>query len=156
MIQEFKAFISRGNVVDLAVGIIIGAAFTAIVTSLVNDILMPPLGWILGGLDFTNYFIVLGSGDYATLDAAKAAGAATINYGLFLNAVIKFLIVAWALFILSQDPPSAARLRAELDAVLGGRPATLCGTAPDAQGRSILWAEDETGAMALRIEARIG
>ncbi|MFM2044401.1 MAG: hypothetical protein RLY86_2977 [Pseudomonadota bacterium] len=103
MIQEFKAFISRGNVVDLAVGIIIGAAFTAIVTSLVNDILMPPLGWILGGLDFTNYFIVLGSGDYATLESAKAAGAATINYGLFVNAVIKFLIVAWALFILIKQ-----------------------------------------------------
>jgi len=100
---EFRAFISRGSVIDLAVGIIIGAAFTAIVNSLVNDILMPPVGWIMGGLDFTNYFIVLGPGEFATLEAAKAAGIATINYGLFINATIKFLIVAIALFLIIKQ-----------------------------------------------------
>lgn len=103
MIQEFKKFIARGNVLDLAVGIIIGAAFTAIVNSLVNDILMPPLGYVMGGLDFTNYFIALGPGDFTTLDQAKQAGIATINYGLFLIALIKFIIVAWALFLIIKQ-----------------------------------------------------
>lgn len=103
MFNEFKTFISRGNVVDLAVGIIIGAAFTAIVTSLVNDILMPPLGYLLGGIDFSDYFISLSGGEYASLKAAKDAGATTINYGLFLNAILKFFIVAWAVFILVRQ-----------------------------------------------------
>ncbi|QJE73173.1 large conductance mechanosensitive channel protein MscL [Aerophototrophica crusticola] len=103
MLKEFREFISRGNVVDLAVGIIIGAAFTAIVNSLVNDILMPPIGFIMGGIDFSNYFINLTGGEYASLKAAQDAGAATINYGLFLNAVIKFLIVAFAVFILVKQ-----------------------------------------------------
>lgn len=103
MLEEFKKFISRGNVIDLAVGIIVGSAFTAIVTSLVNDVLMPPLGYVLGGIDFSDYFISLSGGDYANLAAAKDAGAATINYGLFINAVIKFFIVAWAVFILVKQ-----------------------------------------------------
>jgi large conductance mechanosensitive channel len=103
MFEEFKAFISRGNVIDMAVGIIVGAAFTAIVTSLVNDILMPPLGLILGGIDFSNFFISLSGGDYPTLKAAQEAGAATLNYGLFINAVIRFLIVAFAVFLLVKQ-----------------------------------------------------
>lgn len=113
MLKEFRAFISRGNVIDLAVGIIIGAAFTAIVNSLVNDILMPPLGFIMGGLDFTNYFIALSADSYVTLEDAKKAGVATINYGLFLNAVIKFLIVGFAIFILVKQ---VNRFRAKEDA----------------------------------------
>ena len=111
IVSEFKSFISRGNVVDLAVGIIMGAAFTAIVTSLVSDVIMPPIGWIMGGLDFSNLFLALpdklaipGVGDaaaaktYATLKAAQEAGVVTVNYGLFINAVIKFIIVSWAVF----------------------------------------------------------
>jgi large conductance mechanosensitive channel len=100
MLQEFKAFISRGNVIDLAVGIIIGAAFTGIVNSLVNDVIMPPIGVVLGQVDFANMFLVLTkAGDYPSVAAAKAAGAATLNYGLSIHAVINFLIVAFAVFI---------------------------------------------------------
>jgi large conductance mechanosensitive channel len=104
MLQEFKTFITRGNVVELAVGIIIGAAFTSIVNSLVNDIILPPIGVILGGIDFSNFFITLNRGQsYATLADAQKAGAATWNYGLFINAVIRFLIVSWAVFILVKQ-----------------------------------------------------
>ncbi len=97
-VTEFKAFIMRGNVVDLAVGIIIGAAFTSIVASLVKDIFTPVLGLLLGGVDFTNLFITLKGPAQPTLDAAQKAGAVTLNFGLFLNAVIQFLIVALAIF----------------------------------------------------------
>ena len=103
MIKEFREFIMRGNVLDLAVGIIIGAAFGKIVTSFVNDILMPPIGVILGKVDFSNLFLDLSGKGYASLDAAKKAGAATINYGVFLNAVIDFLIVALAIFLLIRQ-----------------------------------------------------
>jgi large conductance mechanosensitive channel len=103
MLGEFREFISRGNVIDLAVGIIVGAAFTAIVNSLVSDILMPPLGFLLGGIDFSNYFVDLSGGNYPALKAAQDAGAATINYGLFINAVIKFLIVSFAVFLLVRQ-----------------------------------------------------
>ena len=104
MFEEFKAFISRGNVIDLAVGIIIGAAFTGIVNSLVNDVIMPPIGVVLGQVDFSNMFLTLtGSGDYPSVAAAKEAGAATLNYGLFINSVINFLIVAFAVFILIKQ-----------------------------------------------------
>jgi large conductance mechanosensitive channel len=103
MLEEFKEFISRGSVVDLAVGVIVGAAFTAIVNSLVNDLLMPPLGLIIGGIDFSNFFITLKGASFPSLDAAKAAGAVTINYGLFLNAVIRFLIVAFAIFLIVKQ-----------------------------------------------------
>lgn len=97
---EFKKFAVRGNVVDLAVGVIIGASFTAIVNSLVNDVLMPPIGLALGGVDFSNFFVVLkGDPHVETLAAAKAAKAVTINYGLFINAIISFLIVAFVLFL---------------------------------------------------------
>lgn len=113
MLNEFKQFISRGNVIDLAVGIIIGAAFTGIVNSLVNDILMPPIGWIMGGLDFSNYFIDLTGGDYESLAEARAAGAATLNYGLFINAVIKFFVVAFAVFILIKKVNHFRRAKAD-------------------------------------------
>lgn len=103
MLQEFKTFIARGNVIDLAVGIIMGVAFTTIVNSLVNDIIMPPIGVLLGGVDFSNYFINLSSTHYDSLAAAKAAGAATINYGVFINAIINFLIVAFAIFLLVKQ-----------------------------------------------------
>ena len=104
MLEEFKKFAMRGNVLDLAVGVIIGASFTGIVNSLVNDIIMPPIGLALGGVDFSNFFFVI-KGDHAldTLAAAKAAKAVTINYGLFINAVINFAIVAFALFLLIRQ-----------------------------------------------------
>mgnify|MGYP002637410927 CR=1 FL=1 len=104
MFEEFKKFAMRGNVMDLAIGVIIGASFTGIVNSLVNDVLMPPIGLALGGVDFSNFFVVL-KGDRAvdTLAAAKAAKDVTINYGLFVNAVINFMIVAFALFLLIRQ-----------------------------------------------------
>jgi large conductance mechanosensitive channel len=101
MLKEFRDFALRGNVLDLAIGIIIGAAFTAIVSSLVDDIIMPPIGLITGGVDFSQLFVTLkGDGDYNTVAQAKDAGAVTWNIGLFINAVIKFLIVAFAVFLL--------------------------------------------------------
>ena len=103
MWHEFRAFAIRGNVVDLAVGIILGAAFTTIVNSLVNDIIMPPLGLLIGGIDFANFFVTLKGGSFPTLEAAKTAGAVTINYGLFINAVIRFVIVAFAIFVLVKQ-----------------------------------------------------
>lgn len=104
MLEEFKKFAMRGNVIDLAVGVVIGAAFGKIVTSLVEDVIMPPLGLLLGQVDFSNLFLTLsGEGDYATVAAAKAAGAITINYGLFLNTIIQFLIIAFAIFIVIKQ-----------------------------------------------------
>jgi large conductance mechanosensitive channel len=101
--SDFKAFVMRGNVVDLAVGVIIGAAFGKIVSSVVDDILMPPIGRALGHVDFSNLFINLSDkGPFETLDAAKKAGAPTLNYGLFINTVINFLIVAFCVFIIIQ------------------------------------------------------
>ncbi len=100
MWAEFKKFIMRGNVLDMAVGIIIGAAFTTVVKSLVDDIIMPPIGKLTGGVDFSSMFVTLGTGDFKTIAQAKEAGVATINYGLFINNIITFLIVAFAVFIL--------------------------------------------------------
>ncbi|GAB4530893.1 MAG: large-conductance mechanosensitive channel protein MscL [Anaerolineae bacterium] len=125
MLKEFKDFAMRGNVIDMAVGIVIGAAFGAIVTSLVNDIIMPPVGLLLGGVDFANLFILLKAGEplppYASLADAQAAGAVTINYGLFINAVISFVIVAFAIFLVirainqmrrqEEAPPEAPTTR---------------------------------------------
>jgi len=121
MLKEFKTFALRGNVIDMAVGIIIGAAFGTIVKSLVDDVIMPPIGLLLGGVDFANLFILLRSGTpatpYASLADAKAAGAVTMNYGVFINAVIGFLIVAFVIFLLirsinrmtrEQEAPAAA------------------------------------------------
>jgi large conductance mechanosensitive channel len=103
MLKEFKEFAMRGNVIDLAVGFIIGAAFGKIVTSLVQDIIMPPIGMLLSHVDFSNLFISLNGKHYTGLDAAKADHAATINYGLFVNNVIDFLIVAFCVFLLVQQ-----------------------------------------------------
>ena len=117
MLKEFREFVLRGNVVDMAVGIIIGAAFSAIVTSLVNDVIMPPIGLLLGGADFSNLFILLEAGSpagpYASLADAQAAGAVTLNYGLFINAVISFLIVALVIFLLVR---TINRMRREEEA----------------------------------------
>ena len=118
MLKQFKEFAMRGNVLDMAVGIIIGAAFGKIITSFVGDILMPPLGMLLGAVDFSSLFVSL-SGDYPSLAAAKAAGAPTINYGVFLNTVLDFLIVAFAVFLLitqvnrflPKPPPAPTTVR---------------------------------------------
>jgi large conductance mechanosensitive channel len=103
MLKEFKEFAMRGNVLDMAIGIIIGAAFGKIVTSLVNDVIMPPIGLLLGSVDFSNLFINLTGTPYASLEEAKAAGAATINYGLFINTVLDFIIVAFVIFLLVRQ-----------------------------------------------------
>ena len=112
MLKEFKEFAMKGNVVDLAVGVIIGAAFGKIVDSLVNDIIMPPVGRMLGGVDFTNLFVALGGGDFPTLKAAKDAGAATLNYGVFANTIINFVIIAFALFMIVKAMNAAKRREA--------------------------------------------
>jgi len=131
MFKEFKEFAIKGNVVDLAVGVIIGGAFGGIVTSLVNDVIMPPVGLLIGGVDFSNLFVVLKEGTkaqapYASLAAAKTAGAVTLNFGVFINAFINFIIVAWAIFLVvklinrlrrqqaAAPPPPAAPPRSEL------------------------------------------
>jgi len=118
MISEFKTFAMRGNVFDLAVGVVIGASFGKVVTSLVEDVIMPPIGLLLGGVDFSNFFVDLSRHGYATLKDAAAAGAPTLRYGLFVNAIISFLIVAFAVFLLVKqvnrllpkpEPPAATR-----------------------------------------------
>jgi len=103
MFKEFKAFAMRGNVVDMAVGIIIGATFGKIITSLVNDVIMPPIGLLLGRINFANLFVNISGKEYATLAEAKAAGAATINYGMFINTVIDFIIVALVIFLIIRS-----------------------------------------------------
>jgi len=113
MWKEFREFVMRGNVVDLAVGVIIGAAFGKIITSFVEDILMPPIGLALGGVDFSNLFINLSGRNYPSVAAAKAAGAPTLNYGIFLNNVINFLIIAFVIFLMIKQinrlyPPTPA------------------------------------------------
>ncbi len=136
MWAEFKKFIMRGNVLDMAVGIIIGAAFTTVVKSLVEDIIMPPIGRLTGGMDFSNLFLTLGSGNFASLADAKKAGVATINYGLFLNNVITFLIVAFAVFVLvkavsqlqrKEAPPPASEKECPLCRMKIPVAATRCG-----------------------------
>jgi large conductance mechanosensitive channel len=114
MLKEFKEFAMRGNVLDMAVGIIMGAAFGKIVTSFVGDVLMPPLGLVLGKVDFSNLFINLSGKSYASLAEAKAAGAATLNVGLFINTVIDFVLVAFAIFLLVKQ---VNRLKREPEAV---------------------------------------
>lgn len=103
VLKDFRDFIARGNVVDLAVGVIIGAAFGKIVSSLVADVLMPPIGLLMGKVDFSNLFIALSETHYETLAAAKAAGVPTINYGLFINSLVDFLIVAFVIFIVVKQ-----------------------------------------------------
>jgi large conductance mechanosensitive channel len=111
--KEFKEFAMRGNVMDMAVGIIIGGAFGKIVSSLVTDILMPPIGKLTGGVDFAELFVVIGGGTYETLAKAKEAGAVTINYGLFINATINFVIVAFAIFLMIKGMNAMKRKEAE-------------------------------------------
>ncbi len=103
MLKEFREFAMRGNVLDLAIAVVIGAAFGKIVTSFVEDILMPPIGVLLGRVDFSNLFVNLSANDYPSVAAAKAAGAATLNYGMFLNQVINFVIIAFAIFLLIKQ-----------------------------------------------------
>jgi large conductance mechanosensitive channel len=103
MLKEFKEFAMRGNVLDMAIGIVIGAAFGKIIASLVDDIIMPPIGLALGNVDFANLFINLSGKDYPSLAAAKAAGAATINYGVFFNTILNFLIIAFVIFLLIRQ-----------------------------------------------------
>lgn len=116
MVKEFRDFIARGNVIDLAVAVIIGAAFGKIITSVVNDLIMPPIGMALGNVDFTDLFVALNGMSYASLAEAEAAGAPTVNYGRFLNTVIEFLIIAFAVFLLVRQvnrfrAPAAATTR---------------------------------------------
>jgi len=128
MIKEFKEFIMRGNVIDMAVGIIIGASFGTIVKSLVDDVVMPPIGLLLGNIDFSNLFVVLKEGGkaaapYATLAAAKEAGAVTINYGFFINTIVTFLIVAFCVFMLIK---SINKLRKEAPAEVTTKECPFC------------------------------
>lgn len=131
--KDFKDFLTRGNVVDLAVALVLGVAFGAIVTSFVNDILMPPIGLAFKGVDFTNLFVSLTKQSYPTLAAAKAAGAPTLNYGLFINTIISFVIVAFAMFMVVRQiarlrPPAPAASTRECPFCLSAVPlrATRC------------------------------
>ena len=143
MIQDFKAFLTRGNVVDLAVALVVGAAFGAIITSLVNDILMPPIGLALKGVDFTNLFVSLTGQSYPSLAAAKAAGAPTVNYGIFINTIISFVIVAFAMFMVVRQtaryrpaPPAPAPATRDCPFCLSAIPmrATRCAHCTSALG----------------------
>lgn len=116
MLKEFKEFISKGNVMDLAVGVIIGGAFSKIVSSLVDDIIMPLIGLLLGGADISNYFVTLDGGKYATLAEAQEAGAATLNYGVFINRIIDFLIIAFVLFLIIKAINKARTLNKKPEA----------------------------------------
>jgi large conductance mechanosensitive channel len=123
VIQEFKAFLNRGSVLDLAVAVVIGAAFGKIVTSLVNDLLMPPIGMLLGGINFRDFFIALDGRTYASLEAAQQAGAPTLNYGQFANTVIEFAIVAFAVFVLVKQ---ANRFKRDAPAAATTKPCPYC------------------------------
>jgi large conductance mechanosensitive channel len=138
MWREFRDFAVRGNVIDLAVGLTLGVAFTSIVASLVNDLLMPPIGLLLGGIDFSEFFITLKGQSFPTVAAAKTGGAVTLNYGLFINSIIKFVIVAFAVFLLVKQinrmkldltpaaaaPTKTEELLTEIRDLLKDRPAT--------------------------------
>ena len=132
MLKEFKEFAMRGNVVDMAVGIIIGAAFGSIVNSLVNDVLMPPIGLLLGGVDFSNLFAVINPGEpagpYISLADAQAAGAVTINYGVFINAIVSFLIVGFAMFLLVKSINNLSREEEEAPAAPTTKKCEFCKT----------------------------
>lgn len=123
MFREFKEFAMRGNVVDMAVGIIIGAAFGRIVTSLVNDVVMPPIGLLMGNMDFSQLFIALDGGDYAAVAAAEAAGAPIIKYGLFINNVLDFLIVALVIFLVIRGMNQLRKRQEETPAAQPAPPA---------------------------------
>ncbi len=129
MLKEFKEFAMRGNVLDMAIGIIIGAAFGKIVTSFVNDVLMPPIGLVLGKVDFSNLFLSLSGKTFASLAEAKAAGAPTLNYGLFLNTVLDFIIVAFAIFLLVRQVNKLQRQPAEAPAPPSTKDCPFCASA---------------------------
>jgi len=117
MLKEFKEFAMKGNMLDMAIGIVIGAAFGAIISSLVDDVIMPPIGLLLGGVDFSQLFVILkGEGDFATIQQAQEAGAVTWNIGLFINAIIKFLIIALALFMVVKGVNAMRKQEAEAPA----------------------------------------
>ena len=126
MLQEFKKFLMRGNVLDLAVGLVIGVAFTAVVTSFVNDLLMPPIGRLLGGVSFTDLFVSLDGRAFPSLAAAKAAGAPTLNYGAFVNTIINFVIVAFAVFLVVRAVNRLATPRAAAPAPATTRDCPHC------------------------------
>jgi len=131
MVKEFKEFAMRGNVVDMAVGIIIGGAFGTIVKSLVSDVIMPPIGLMMGGVDFSNLFVVMKNGakeaaPYASLADAQAAGAVTVNYGIFFNAIISFLIVAFAVFMLIKGLNTMKRQEEETPAEATTKECPFC------------------------------
>jgi large conductance mechanosensitive channel len=126
MLQEFKKFALQGNVLDMAVGIIIGASFGKIITSIVNDVLMPPIGLLVGRVDFSGLFLNLSGNPYATLAEAKAAGAPTINYGLFLNTVLDFVIVALVIFLLVKQINRLKSQKAAPDAAPTNRDCPRC------------------------------
>jgi len=128
MWQDFRKFLARGNVMDLAVGVIIGGAFGAIVKSLVNDVIMPPIGLLLGKVDFTNLFIDLSGVGYDSLAAAQEAGAATINYGLFINAIVNFVIVAWVIFVLVRQLDRFEKKEPEAPAAPTTKTCPFCAT----------------------------
>ena len=134
MLKQFKEFALRGNVLDMAVGIIIGAAFSTIINSLVDDILMPPFGWLLGGVDFENFYFTIKTGSpagpYPSLTDAQAAGAVTINYGIFINSLISFLIVALAMFVLIRgiNRQQEGRVEKESEAQPTRKPCPFCFT----------------------------
>ena len=130
MLKEFKEFAMRGSVIDMAVGIIIGAAFGTIVNSLVQDVIMPPIGLLLGNIDFSNFFAVLKEGKvaapYASVAAAKTAGAVTINYGVFINTIISFIIVAFAIFLLVRTMNKLRQQEEALPPVPTAKECTYC------------------------------
>jgi large conductance mechanosensitive channel len=130
MLKEFREFAIKGNVVDMGVGIVIGAAFTSIVTSFVEDIINPIIGLFTGGIDFSNLFLNLSGQEFTSVAAARAAGAATLNYGLFLNALVSFLIVAWVLFFLIKG---VNRLKAQMALQEAAAPAPDPAPSPEAQ-----------------------
>ncbi|HEV2356288.1 MAG TPA: large-conductance mechanosensitive channel protein MscL [bacterium] len=123
MLKEFREFAMRGNLLDMAIGIILGAAFGRIISSLVNDIVMPPIGLALGGLDFANLFVTLKGGPYPSVAAAKAAGAPTINYGVFINTIIDFVIVAFVIFLVIRQ---VNRMRRQPAAAPTTKPCPYC------------------------------
>jgi large conductance mechanosensitive channel len=132
MLNEFKTFIIRGNMVDLAVGIVIGVAFTTVVTSFVNDLLMPPIGLLLGKVDFGNLFVTLGGGSYPTIAAAKAAGVPTLNYGLFINNIINLVIVGFVVFLVVKQ---VNRVRGPAPAAPATRECPACTSAISLRAR---------------------
>ena len=126
MLKEFKEFAMKGNMLDMAIGIVIGAAFGAIISSLVDDVIMPPIGLLLGGVDFSQLFVILkGEGDFATIQQAQEAGAVTWNIGLFINAIIKFLIIAAALFMVVKGVNAMRKQEAEAPAEPPAPPADV-------------------------------